>query len=389
MKRYSWYLMLLIACIFSSCRNYTKEFKQLAFELENKGTLIDKNEKLHMVLYEEDGCVKANDLDTCWIVFSPQNQLNTYKYQLDIDDKGMHVIAKIENINIKNDIISYGKNYLSFFKSIITDSNGKLSHFNLTIYPNDNTNIKWYEYDSRKPNLIIPELHTTSFEKEFGEKDNYNNDWNSISIDASFISDKLNTLFNSSEIEHENISGIFTVYFKTKNGEIEQISNTMKYVNEDYDMRYKVKPFKSIDDISNFYYNINIEKRMYEEKMKEIERKKYIESEKKNFIKFEKIANDFSNNSVKASEFYKGKILKVACKLYKIENNNNLFYWDYKYKLESAYYLFTEGFFIRAYTNDVNFVNLDYPSTVYMETTLSEMDGGTLIFSNCKLIMVE
>ena len=59
---------------------------------------IDKNEKLHMVLYEEDGCVKANDLDTCWIVFSPQNQLNTYKYQLDIDDKGMHVIAKIENI---------------------------------------------------------------------------------------------------------------------------------------------------------------------------------------------------------------------------------------------------------------------------------------------------
>ena len=57
MKRYSWYLMLLIACIFSSCRNYTKEFKQLAVELENKGTLIDKNEKLHMVLYEEDGCV--------------------------------------------------------------------------------------------------------------------------------------------------------------------------------------------------------------------------------------------------------------------------------------------------------------------------------------------
>ena len=260
MKQFHLYLLLLIASIFCSCRNYTKEFKQLTFELETKGTLIDKNEKLHMVLYEEDGCVKANDLDTCWIVFSPQNQLNTYKYQLDIDDKGIHVIAKIEKINIKNDIISYGKNYLSSSKSIITDSNGKLSHFNLTIYPNDNNNIKWYEYDSRKSNLIIPELHSTSLEKEFGEKDTYNNDyWNSISIDASFISDKLNSLYESSEMKFEPLSGTITVYFKTNNGKIDQISDVMKYINEDYNIRYKLEDFKGIDAFVNFYYSLNKE----------------------------------------------------------------------------------------------------------------------------------
>lgn len=389
MKQFHLYLLLLTASIFCSCRNYTKEFNQLAFELESKGALIDKNEKLHMVLYEEDGCVKANDLDTCWVVFSPHNQLKTYQYQIDIGNKGINVTSKIENVKIGD--ISYRRYFgRSSDPSIITDNSDKLSYFRIIIYPKENNNVERYEFDSRNPNLIIPELHTTSLNKEFGEKDDYSNDyWNSISSDASFISDTLNSLFNSSGIEYENLSGNITVYFKTKNGKIDKISDVMKYINEDYNMRYKVETFKTIDDVSNFYYNINIEKREYEERMKEIERKKYIESEKNNFIKFEQIANDFSNNSVKASEFYKGKRLKVACKLYKIENNNNLFYWDYKYKLESAYYLFTEGFFIRAYTNDVNFVNLNYPSTVYMETTLSEMDGGTLIFSNCKLIMVE
>lgn len=390
MKRFHLYLLLLIASIFCSCRNYTKEFNQLAFELETKGTLIDKNEKLHMVLYEEDGCVKANDLDTCWVVFSPHNQLKTYQYQIYIDNKGINVTSKIENVNINTNEISYGKNYLSSLKSIITDNDDKLSHFNLTIYRKDNT-IKWYEYDSRNPNLIIPELHTTSLNKEFGEKNDYSNDyWNSISSDASFISDTLNSLFNSSEIEYENLSGNITIYFKTKNGKIDKISDVMKYINEDYDMRYKVETFKSIDDVSNFYYNINIGKREYEDRIKEIEKREYIEAQKLNYKKFEEIANDYSNNSVRADGFYKGRRLKVACKLYKIEKNNNLLtYLNYKYKLTSGYYLFTEGALVEAYTNDENFVNLNYPTTVYMEATMNERDGSTCIFSDCKLIMAE
>lgn len=390
MKRTIWYLLLFTASIFCSCRNYTKEFNQLAIELENKGTLIDKNEKLHMLLYEEDGCVKANDLDTSWVVFSPYNQLKTYQYQIDIGNKGINVTSKIENVKIGD--ISYRRYYGRLSDpSIITDNSDKLSYFRIIIYPKENNNVERYEFDSRNPNLIIPELPTINLNKEFGEKEDYSyDDWSSISSDASFISDTLNSLFNSSGIEYENLSGNITIYFKTKNGKIDKISNVMKYINEDYDMRYKVETFKSIDDVSNFYYNINIEKREYEDRIKEIEKREYIEAQKLNYKKFEEIANDYSNNSVRADGFYKGRRLKVACKLYKIEKNNNLFtYLKYKYKLTSGYYLFTEGALIEAYTNDENFVNLNYPSTVYMEATMNERDGSTCIFSDCKLIMNE
>lgn len=392
MKRFYLYLLLLTASIFCSCRNYTKEFNQLAIELENKGTLIDKNEKLHMLLYEENGCVKANDLDTSWVVFSPQNTFKTYTYIPEIGEKGMNIILKIENINIGKLNISYPKYSMDRLHKIKTNSKNQFSHFEFTIHNKENSDeILWYNYDSRNPNLIIPELPTTSLKKEFGEKDDYNNDyWSSISSDASFISDTLNSLFNSSGIEYENLSGNITIYFKTKNGMIDKISDVMKYINEDYDMRYKVETFKSIDDVSNFYYNINIEKREYEDRIKEIEKREYIEAQKLNYKKFEEIASDYSNNSVRADGFYKGRRLKVVCKLYKIEKNNNLFtYLKYKYKLTSGYYLFTEGALIEAYTNDENFVNLNYPSTIYMEATMNERNGSTCIFSDCKLMMTE
>lgn len=386
MKQFHLYLLLLIASIFCSCRNYTKEFKQLTFELETKGTLIDKNEKLHMVLYEEDGCVKANDLDTCWIVFSPQNQLNTYKYQLDIDDKGIHVIAKIEKINIKNDIISYGKNYLSSSKSIITDSNGKLSHFNLTIYPNDNNNIKWYEYDSRKSNLIIPELHSTSLEKEFGEKDTYNNDyWNSISIDASFISDKLNSLYESSEMKFEPLSGTITVYFKTNNGKIDQISDVMKYINEDYNIRYKLEDFKGIDAFVNFYYSLNQE-------IANIQQQMNFEEIKKAFIDISELDKLYSENAARADLLYKGKRVKISCKIEKMQNNNNLItFLNYKYKLIQKRSVLFGGYNIEAYSNDENFINIDFPKKIYMEATmfLRENESIDYYFTDCKLIMTE
>lgn len=386
MKQFHLYLLLLIASIFCSCRNYTKEFKQLTFELETKGTLIDKNEKLHMVLYEEDGCVKANDLDTCWIVFSPQNQLNTYKYQLDIDDKGIHVIAKIEKINIKNDIISYGKNYLSSSKSIITDSNGKLSHFNLTIYPNDNNNIKWYEYDSRKSNLIIPELHSTSLEKEFGEKDTYNNDyWNSISIDASFISDKLNSLYESSEMKFEPLSGTITVYFKTNNGKIDQISDVMKYINEDYNIRYKLEDFKGIDAFVNFYYSLNKE-------IANIQQQMNFEEIKKAFIDISELDKLYSENAARADLLYKGKRVKISCKIEKMQNNNNFItFLNYKYKLIQKRSVLFGGYNIEAYSNDENFINIDFPKKIYMEATmfLRESESIDYYFTDCKLIMTE
>lgn len=385
MKRFHLYLLLLIASIFCSCRNYTKEFNQLAFELETKGTLIDKNEKLHMVLYEEDGCVKANDLDTCWVVFSPHNQLKTYQYQIDIGNKGINVTSKIENVKIGD--ISYRRYFgRSSDPSIITDNSDKLSYFRIIIYPKENNNVERYEFDSRNPNLIIPELHTTSLNKEFGEKEDYSyDDWSSISSDASFISDKLNSLYESSEMKFEPLPGTITVYFKTNNGKIDQISDVMKYVNEDYNIRYKLEDFKGIDAFVNFYYSLNKE-------IANIQQQMNFEEIKKAFIDISELDKLYSENAARADLLYKGKRVKISCKIEKMQNNNNLItFLNYKYKLIQKRSVLFGGYNIEAYSNDDNFINIDFPRKIYMEATmfLRESESIDYYFTDCKLIMTE
>lgn len=387
MKRFHLYLLLLIASIFCSCRNYTKEFNQLAYELESKGTLIDKNEKLHMVLYEEDGCVKANDLDTCWVVFSPQNTFKTYTYIPDIGKKGMNIILKIENINLGKLNISYPKYSIDRLNKIKTNSKNKFSHFEFTIHNKENCDeILWYNYDSRNPHLIIPELPTTSIKKEFGEKDDYSNDyWNSISSDASFISDKLNSLYESSDMKFETLSGTITVYFKTNNGKIDQISDVMKYVNEDYNIRYKLEDFKGIDAFVNFYYSLNKE-------IANIQQQMNFEEIKKAFIDISELDKLYSENAARADLLYKGKRVKISCKIEKMQNNNNLItFLNYKYKLIQKRSVLFGGYNIEAYSNDENFINIDFPKKIYMEATmfLRENESIDYYFTDCKLIMTE
>lgn len=345
--------VLLVSCMLPSCRNYKQELKTLASTLNRNGTLIDMNEEVHMLIYAEDGCVKANDMDSCWIVFSPKNPLKTYVYQVSVEEKGINVIAKKEKINIDKHNISYGK-YIGYSTDIITDDKGNFSHFEINIYPKDNKIIDKYNYDSRNSEMLIPELKTTNLRYEFGEeaKDfkemQKDNSWNSISFSASLLSDKLNETYNFSGMELEPLPGTLTVYFRAnKNGKVEKISDIMKYSSEAYGLLYKVETFKNIDEISNFYYNISMN-------IREIQRKNYIESEKHNFIKIEDIDKAYKANFVRADEQYKGKIVRVACSLDQIKKNDNIiFFTDYKYKLS---YSNLFGFDIVAYSNDENLV---------------------------------
>lgn len=377
--------VLLVSCMLPSCRNYKQELKALASTLNRNGTLIDMNEEVHMLIYEEDGCIKANNMDSCWTVFSPKKPLKTYVYQISVEENGkINIITKKEDINLPINNISYGI-YSSFSNDIKVDNN-KFSHIETTIHHKEEGQIRWYYYDSRQPDLVIPELSTVSIFSEFGEEaDSYEEmrdaSWNSVSVNASLLSDKLNETYQSLGMELEPLPGTLTVYFRAnKNGKVENISNIMKYSSEAYGLLYKVETFKNIDEISNFYYNISMN-------IREIQRKNYIESEKHNFIKIEDIDKAYKANFVRADEQYKGKIVRVACSLDQIKKNDNIiFFTDYKYKLS---YSNLFGFDIVAYSNDENLVNLNYPANIYMEATLYSAEKGNYIFTNCQLMMVE
>lgn len=370
MKQYFLYLVLLMTCILSSCRNYKKEFEILKNELNQKGVLLDSKQEFYLLLYEEKGEIKANNLDSCWTIFSPKKTLKTYTYQLSIENNGnVKVTPKIENVNLYDDDISY--------KGEILGNN----KFYIKIYPKmlleKNENIQFYSYDNDIPNIINPILHMTLWNGESNKVGD--GEWSPMSINASILSDKLNL----SGLELESLPGKLTIYFFARKDKIIDVSNIMKYTYKDYGIEYRVNNFKSIENIRNFYYFIK-------EKIIKREKQIYLESEKQNFIKLEDIGKAFSNNSVRAEAQYKGKRLKITCKLDKIRNNDNLLtFLNYKYKLTSSYSLLFGGFNIEAYSNDENFVEFNYPANVYIEATLFSAGRGEYIFTDCNLIMIE
>lgn len=357
-------LALLVIYSFCSCRDYEKEYQALMNELEQKGTLLDSDERRYLLLYEENGDVKANNLDSCWTVFSSKNTCEIYTFHLSVDNNGtIKVIPKTESINLQNDIISY--------KGEIMGDND----FYISIYPQmlllKNEYIKYYNYHN---NTLYPHLYMIDHTWENSAE------WHSMSIDASVLSDKL----NMSGLELQPLSGKLTLYFwALSTGEMHKVCNYFKYTNDDYGIEYRVENFNSIGNVRDFYHYVNQE-------IKNKQRQIYIESEKRNFIKLEDIGEAYSNNSVRADALYKGKRLKIACELSRIENNSGLLTsLGYKYKLTSRYSFLHGGFDIDAYTNDEKFVELNYSANVYMEATFVTNKGGKYVFTDCELIMAE
>ena len=63
MRKYLSYVMLFSICIFSSCRNYEKEFKALKNELSevSKAATYDKITKVNALLTAENGIISQYD----------------------------------------------------------------------------------------------------------------------------------------------------------------------------------------------------------------------------------------------------------------------------------------------------------------------------------------
>ena len=75
-----------------------------------------------------------------------------------------------------------------------------------------------------------------------------------------------------------------------------------------------------------------------------------------------------------------------------MQNNNNFItFLNYKYKLIQKRSVLFGGYNIEAYSNDENFINIDFPKKIYMEATmfLRESESIDYYFTDCKLIMTE
>ena len=362
MRKYLSYVMLFSICIFSSCRNYEKEFKALKNELEQKGVYLHQAPKSYVVIYEENGCVMSNDLDSCKVVFSPEKMHKAYSYELNVENTGkINVIKKIKDIDLDKNSISYEGSMIITYP---TYYHIKISSAKFSI---ENENIEGYEYFIPQSKALSPILKTTKFYNENKEEER----WKVVSMNASILSDKLNSL----GLALTPLPGKLTMYFTTKGDEVTEVMNLIKYSCKEYGIEHYLYNFQNFEEIRNFYFN----------KMMEIK----VKTEGHNFIKLEDISEEYFKNSVRADALYKEKILKIACDIKSIQNNDNLLLFrNYKYKLTASHSLLFGGIKIEAYTNDENFVNINYPAKIYMETTLKSAKSGYL-FTNCKLIMVE
>lgn len=118
--------------------------------------------------------------------------------------------------------------------------------------------------------------------------------------------------------------------------------------------------------------------------------KMIIEEKKKEFINIEDLHDMYVDNAARTDMIYKGKRIKITCKIERMENNNNLLlYTNYNYKLNSKNSFLWGGFNIDAYTNDENFININFPTQIYMDAILVLRDGVDYIFRDCNLYFAE
>ncbi|MDL2241646.1 hypothetical protein LJB91_01905 [Bacteroidales bacterium OttesenSCG-928-L03] len=118
------------------------------------------------------------------------------------------------------------------------------------------------------------------------------------------------------------------------------------------------------------------EERREREEREEQEKREYLKRLEEEAIPIAKFKNDYKNE-IAAEKKYNGKIIIIKCKLDKIERSDSLFDLSaYNYKVSH----FWDG--ITGYTNDENFVKIDYPCTVIMEAKV--LSKTKLV--NCKLL---
>lgn len=83
------YWILLGLIIFSSCKNYKRELHVILNNLENSGIqILDTNMECHTVIYNDNGTIMANNVDTSWVVLSPLSNTYTYSYYLGANTNG-------------------------------------------------------------------------------------------------------------------------------------------------------------------------------------------------------------------------------------------------------------------------------------------------------------
>lgn len=118
--------------------------------------------------------------------------------------------------------------------------------------------------------------------------------------------------------------------------------------------------------------------------------KKTISEIKKNAITLEQLSNAFKNR-VKAEE-YIGQQMIIVCDIDRIDRADGLFDPDgYKYKVQAfaleAWDEWLTGYDMTGYTNDDDFVDLEYPKKVIMTCTLTSGNNREFTFKDCDLIL--
>lgn len=112
---------------------------------------------------------------------------------------------------------------------------------------------------------------------------------------------------------------------------------------------------------------------------------------KENSITLNQLSAAFKNR-VKAEDELVGQEFYLACKIEAIERADGFFDLDgYKYKISSsafeAFDQWISGYDFIGYTNDDDFVALNYPTKVILRGTLYYGDNKLFKFKNCELLL--
>lgn len=391
------YWILLGLIIFSSCKNYKRELHVILNNLENSGIqILDTNMECHTVIYNDNGTIMANNVDTSWVVLSPLSNTYTYSYYLGANTNG-GIDVKLKKVKI--DLL---KSTIYHTAKIKLDENKNFSHVLIDLSFRNIDSIdketSSYSFNSNFSDILVPKLPTVKLKDEFdtGKETNeyyYLNKWHKVSENG------LN-LCNILEVNLEKLypfymekeqTGEITAYFTINDfGAVENLAEYIKYSNSYYDLYYKFPLIKTTSNASDFFYNINEFMLEVSKQRALAQEKMIIEEKKKEFINIEDLHDMYVDNAARTDMIYKGKRIKITCKIERMENNNNLLlYTNYNYKLNSKNSFLWGGFNIDAYTNDENFININFPTQIYMDAILVLRDGVDYIFRDCNLYFAE
>ncbi len=374
------FYLILLSFMTVSCKDYDKAFSEKLNSLQEMGyDILDYNSEIHTVVYNENGVIKLDNLDSCKEIFSYKNTYKTYLYKIDSDSVGKLTVNEIEKE------VELRKNFESK-ASIKLNRSNEYSHVILEIkcknclkpeYGEQQTDT--YRYNTRSRSLLIPILPCVDIVSRLKgkqeEKDNPNMLWYEISQDPFSLS--YNFVKDYSIWEHVwQKTGKMFVYFQVSqySGRVLRVFDKFLYYNESYDLSYQVNCFNNRGEALDFFKSINNEISTIDFK--------------DDFIDIEYLHDKYIENRVQAERLYSGKRLKILIKLNEIKKNDNILrYLGYKYKSEQICSLLFGGHNIEVYTNDENFIKYDYPLVVYMEADFNSYADNQYIFTNCKLVM--